>query len=340
MLRYMLRRLMAMPLLLLGIITLAFLLSHFIHGDPLASVLTDRAMENPEAVAAARERWGLDKSLLEQYFIYVSNLVQGDFGTSFRTKRSVAVDLVDRLPATFELVIAAMLIGSVIGISLGVIAAKWHNGAVDHTARLFALIGSSMPAFWSGLIFLYAFTVALDWLPGVGRIDARLIPPPVRSGLMTVDALLEGDLALFRNALAHLILPATVLGWAEMGLISRMVRANMLDVLNQDFVLLARAKGAGEGRVLIRHALRNALIPTLTIIAFSLAYLITGAVLTETIFSWPGIGTYAVDSARSLDHPAIIGVSIIGGVSVLLINFVTDLVYVIVEPRIRFSRDR
>jgi ABC-type dipeptide/oligopeptide/nickel transport system permease component len=336
----MLRRLMAMPLLLLGIITIAFMLSHFIHGDPLASVLTDRAMENPEVVAAAKKRWGLDKSLPEQYFIYVGNLVQGDFGTSFRTKRSVAVDLVDRLPATFELVIAAMLIGSLIGISLGVIAAKWHNGVVDYAARLFALVGSSMPVFWSGLIFLYAFTVALDWLPGAGRTDARLIPPTVHSGLMTVDALLAGDLALFRNAVAHLVLPATVLGWTVMGLISRMVRANMLDVLNQDFVLLARAKGAGEGRVLIRHALRNALIPTLTIVGFSFAYLITGDVLTETIFSWPGIGTYAVDSARSLDYPAIMGVSIIGGVSFLLINFVTDVTYGLVEPRIRFGRDR
>ena len=326
-----------MPLLLLGIVTIAFMLSHWTHGDPLSSVLSEKAMENPEVVAAAKKRWGLDKSLPEQYAVYVANLAQGDLGTSFRTKRSVARDLMDRLPATLELVTAAMLIGSVLGIGLGVIAAKWRNSGIDHLARLVALIGSSMPAFWAGLIFLYVFTVAFDWLPGPGRLDADLTPPPVRTGLMTVDALLAGSPALFLNALAHLVLPAAVLGWAVMGLISRMVRANLLDVLNQDYVLLARAKGAHESRVLVHHALRNALIPTLTIVGFSFAYLITGAVLTETIFAWPGIGSYAVDSARSLDYPAIIGVSILGGASFLLINLMTDLIYVLIDPRIRLG---
>ncbi len=337
MLRYTLRRLVTMPLLLLGVVTLAFALTRLTHADPLASVLNERVMENPEVVAAAKKKWGLDKSIPEQYLFYVGNLLTGDLGTSFRTKRGVATDLLDRLPATLELVIAAMLIGSVTGIALGVLAAKWRNGALDHAARLFSLVGSSMPVFWAGLIFLYVFTVALDWLPGPGRIDARLTPPPVHSGLMTLDALLAGNTAVFANALAHLVLPATVLGWAVMGLISRMVRANMLDVLNQDFITLARAKGAGEGRVLIRHALRNALIPTLTIIGFSLAYLITGAVLTETIFSWPGIGSYAVEAARGLDYPAIIGVSILGGAAFLLINLITDLAYVLVDPRIRLG---
>jgi peptide/nickel transport system permease protein len=194
-----------------------------------------------------------------------------------------------------------------------------------------------MPVFWGGLIFLYIFTVALNWLPGPGRIDARLTPPPARTGLLTVDALLAGDPALFGNVVLHLVLPATVLGWAVMGLISRMVRANMLDVLNQDYVQLARAKGAGEIRVLVRHALRNALVPALTIIGFSFAYLITGAVLTETIFSWPGVGSYAVEAARGLDYPAIIGVSLLGGASFLLINLVTDLAYVVVDPRIRLG---
>jgi len=326
-----------MPLLLLGIVTLAFLLTHLTHADPLASILNERVMENAEVVAAAKKHWGLDKSLPEQYFIYIGNLFLGDLGTSFRTKRSVALDLLDRLPATLELVTAAMLIGSVVGIGLGVVAAKWRNGPLDHCARLFALVGSSMPVFWGGLIFLYIFTVALNWLPGPGRIDARLTPPPARTGLLTVDALLAGDPALFGNVVLHLVLPATVLGWAVMGLISRMVRANMLDVLNQDYVQLARAKGAGEIRVLVRHALRNALVPALTIIGFSFAYLITGAVLTETIFSWPGVGSYAVEAARGLDYPAIIGVSLLGGASFLLINLVTDLAYVVVDPRIRLG---
>lgn len=326
-----------MPFLLLGIVTIAFILSHLTQADPLASILDERQMMNEEAVAAAKARWGLDRGLPEQYLIYVGNLLTGDLGTSFRTKRTVAADLLDRLPATLELVVAAMLVGSLIGITLGVLAARNRDRAFDHAARIFALFGSSVPVFWSGLIFLFIFSVQLDWLPGPGRLDTRSAPPPHVTGFFTVDALVAGDFATFREALVHLILPALVLGWAVMGIISRLVRASMLDVLNQDYVLMARAKGASESRVLINHALRNALIPTLTIIGFSFAYLITGAVLTETIFSWPGIGSYAVDSARSLDYPAIMGVTMIGGTAFLLTNLVTDIAYALVDPKIKLG---
>jgi peptide/nickel transport system permease protein len=273
-------------------------------------------MNNPEVVEAAKRRWGLDKSLPEQYATYIRNLVTGDMGTSFRTKRPVLDDIAERLPATLELVLVAMIFGTASGILLGVLAASFRNGAVDHGARFFALFGSSIPVFWSGLILLYLFSVKLGWLPGPGRLDARTAAPPFVTGMNTVDALLAGDLRTFSNALQHLVLPAFVLGWAVMGIISRLVRASMLDVLSQDYILAARAKGAGEARVLMHHALRNAMIPTLTIIGYSFAYLITGAVLTETIFAWPGIGSYAVDSARTLDYPAIIGVTLIGATCV------------------------
>lgn len=332
--RYILRRLLAMPLLVLGIVTVAFIISHATQGNPLVSIIGDRQMNNPEIVAAAKARWGLDQSLPEQYLAYVWNLLNGDFGTSIRTRRPVAVDLMARLPATLELVIAAMIVGSTFGVVLGVLAARFHDRAFDHSARFFALIGSSVPVFWSGLILLYILSVKLSWIPGAGRLDTRTIPPDSITGFLTVDSLLAGNFSLFLEVLQHLALPAFVLGWAVMGIISRMVRASMLDVLSQDYVLAARARGAREGRVLFHHALRNALVPTLTILGFSFAYLITGAVLTETIFSWPGIGSYAVAAARNLDYPAIMGVTIVGGLAFLIANLLTDIAYAFADPRI------
>lgn len=334
--RYIIRRLIAMPLLLLGIVSIAFLLTHFTKGDPLISIIGERQMDNPIVVAAARARWGLDRSLPEQYLIYVGNLLTGDFGTSLRTKQGVGRDILQRLPATLELVVAAMLVGSLVGVTLGVVAAHYRDRAADHFARLFALIGSSLPVFWSGLILLFVFWYTLGILPGPGRLDTRSAAPPYVTGFYTIDSLVAGNPAVFMDSIAHLILPACVLGWAVMGIISRLVRASMLDVLNQDYILAARAKGASEPRVLVNHALRNALIPTLTIVGFSFAYLITGAVLSEAIFSWPGMGSYAVDAARNLDYPAIMGVTIVGGTAFLLTNLVTDIAYAFVDPRIRF----
>lgn len=335
--RYILRRLVAMPFLVLGIVTLAFLLTTVTKGDPLTAVVSERQMNNPEVVAAAKARWGLDRSLPERYVIYVGNLLTGDMGTSFITRRPVSQDILFRLPATMELVIAAMMVGSTIGITLGVLAAYFRNTPIDHAARLFALFGSSIPVFWMGLALLYVFSVKWGVLPGPGRVDARLALPPVVTGFLTVDALIAGNGKVLASALWHLILPAFVLGWAVAGTISRLVRANMLEVLGREFILTARAKGAGEVRVVIRHALRNTLVPTLTVIGYSFAYLLTGAVLTETIFSWPGMGSYAVEAARGLDFPAIIGVTIVGGCVFLLTNLITDIAYVVANPRVRLG---
>lgn len=337
MLNYILRRSIAMPFILLGIVTMAFLLTAITKGDPLTAVVSEQQMNNPEIVAAARQRWGLDRPLPERYLIYVGNLLKGDMGTSFVTRRPVSADLVARLPATFELVIAAMIIGSVIGIVFGLLAAYYRDTAVDQGARIFSLFGSSVPIFWLGLALLFLLSVKYQILPGPGRIDPRLSPPPVVTGFMTIDTLLAGNFAAFKDALAHLVLPSVVLGWTVAGTISRLVRANMLEVMEREFILTARAKGAGEMRVVLRHAFRNILVPVLTVISYSFAYLITGAVLTEAVFAWPGMGSYAVTAARSLDFPAIIGVTIVGGVMFLVTNLLTDIAYVLANPLVRLN---
>lgn len=323
-----------MPLLLLGVVTVAFFLTQFTKGDPLVALIGERQMSNPVVVAAARERWGLDQPLHIRYAVYLGNLLKGDMGTSLRTRQPVASDLAQRLPATLELVFAAILVGGAVGVGLGVLSARHRDTAADSAIRLFALTGSSVPMFWLGLMALFLFSVQLGWLPGPGRLDTRTTAPAFVTGFYTVDSLLAGNWALVREALAHLVLPALILGWTVVGVVARLVRASMIDVLSQDFVLAARARGAGEWRVLINHALRNALIPTLTILGFTFAYLITGAVLTETIFAWPGIGSYAVDAARTLDYPAVIGVTIVGGAAFLLANLVTDIAYVLADPRV------
>ena len=221
--------------------------------------------------------------------------------------------------------------------SLGVLAAYFHNTVIDNVARLFALFGSSVPVFWLGLALLYVFSVHWNILPGPGRIDARTAIPQRITGFLTIDTMLAGNWRVLGNVLWHLILPASVLGWAVAGTISRLVRANMLEVLGREYILTARSKGASEFRVVVRHALRNTLIPTLTVIIYSFAYLMTGAVLTEKIFSWPGMGSYAVEAARAQDFPAIIGVTIVSGVIFLITNLITDIAYVAVNPKVQLE---
>jgi peptide/nickel transport system permease protein len=326
-----------MPLLLLGIATIVFAVSRLTPADPLVSIVGERNLTNPVVVAAAKARWGLDRSVVVQYFSYMKNLLHGDMGTSFSTRRPVLSDLADRLPATLELTFMALTIGVVIGVGLGVLAARRRNKLTDHVARVFALIGSSLPAFWAALLLLYIFYARLGWLPGPGRFDPRGTPPSKITGFFTVDSLLHFDLSAFKDSLLHLILPASVLGWGVVGIVSRLVRASLLDEFSMDYVRVARAMGLRERTVVNQHALRNALLPTITIVAFAFAFLITGAVLTETVFSWPGVGGYAVDASRKLDFPAIIGVTILGGVAFLVTNLLSDIAYAFADPRIRLS---
>lgn len=337
MIRFVAKRLALMPLLLWGIVTIAFLLSHAVSTNPLASIVGERNLSNPDVVAAATERWGLDRSLPEQYFRYLGNLLQGDMGTSFRTKAPVGADLVERLPATLELTVMALLFAIVIGTLLGVLAARMRGRVVDGFVRVLALLGSSLPVFWVGLIFLFIFYASLGIAPGPGRLSARVIPPDEVTGFYTVDALLAGDWPLFVDAFQHLLMPALIMSLALLGTVIRIVRSQMLEEQGSDYARTARAKGMTTGQVLNHHVLRNAITPVITIVGVSVGLLIMGAVLIETIFSWNGIGTYAVESSRALDFPAITGVCLVGGIIFLVANLVTDIAYAVIDPRVRLS---
>ena len=325
-----------MPLILLGIVTVTFLASRVV-GDPIASIVGFKALNQPGVVEAAQKRWGLDGSLVEQYVRYLVNLVQGDFGTSFTTRRPVLQDVLDRVPATIELTLVAMLIGGVGGVGLGVLAAAKRGKVTDLFIRMFSLVGGSVPVFWTGMIMLSVFYARLGWLPGPGRLGGRTVPPPDRTGFMTVDSLLAGDLGLFAEACSHLVLPGVVLGWALVGAIARTVRATVLDELHADYVRTARAKGVRERSVFSVHVLRNAMLPVLTLLGLSFATLLTGAALVESVFSWDGVGSYAVAATRSLDFPAVYGTAILGGLVFLVVNLVTDLLYGLADPRVRLS---
>jgi ABC-type dipeptide/oligopeptide/nickel transport system permease component len=335
---YVARRVAVVPLLLFGIVTIAFLISRLIPADPIISIVGERQVGNEAVVEAAKARWGLDRSLPEQYLIYLQNIVlHGDFGTSFSTRQPVTQDILQRLPATVELALAALVIAVVGGVALGVLAASRQNRFADHASRVVALLGSSLPVFWTGLVLLSIFYARLGWLPGPGRAPGRVTPPPEVTGLYTIDSLLAGDLAFFWYSVERLALPAFVLGWAFMGIVSRLVRGAMLDELGADYVRTARAKGVTERVVMVHHVLRNALLPVLTVLGFSFATLITGAVLTETVFSWNGIGSYIVDATRTLDYPAINAVCVLGGAIFLLVNLVTDLLYLVADPKVRLT---
>ncbi len=326
-----------MPLLLLGIVTIAFCISRLIPANPLASIVGERALNNEKVVAAAKARWGLNGSLPEQYLIYVKNLFKGDLGTSFRTRQPVTHDLLNRLPATLELATGALLVGGVGGVALGGYAASKKDKPADHLSRGFSLLGSSLPVFWIGLVFLFVLYARLGWFPGPGRLPPRTKPPGHVTGFYTIDSLLDGNFTLFRRSLYRLVLPCVVLGWAYMGQLSRLVRAAMLDEINADYVRTARAKGLAERLVMRRHVLRNAWLPTLTILGFSFAQLLTASVLTETIFQWNGIGSYAVQAANTLDFPAVNGVSLFAGLAFLLANLVTDVLYAVADPKLRLA---
>ena len=335
--RFVARRLVAMPFLLLGIVTIAFAISRLIPSNPLVSIVGERQLGNTAVVDAAKARWGLDGSIPKQYATYLRNLAKGDLGTSFRTRQSVVRDLGDRLPATLELGVGALLVGGVGGIALGALAASRKDKPTDHASRVFSLLGSSLPVFWIGLVLLYVLYARLGWFPGPGRLPPRTSPPPRITGFYTLDALAHGDIHLFWECLKRLALPCFVLGWAYMGSISRLVRAAMLDEMHADYVRTARAKGLRERTVMRAHVLRNAWLPTLTILGFSFAQLLTASVLTETIFQWNGIGSYAVQAANTLDYPAVNGVSLFGGAAFLLANLVTDVLYAVADPKIRLA---
>ena len=334
-LTYLGRRLGLALIALFGVILTAFLVAHSVPADPLATVLSEQATKDPTIRAAFVKRWGLDRSLPEQFVAYLTNVVRGDLGESFTTRRPVLQDLKQFLPATIELSFAALAVAVCFGVPLGVWAAVRHNHAVDHTARAVSLVGGASPIFWTGLIALYFFYYLLGWAPGPGRLDGHQTMPPRVTGFLLIDSLVAGDSELFASALRHLVLPALVLGWFIMALIARTTRSSLLEVLGADYVRTARAKGLREGLVVGFHALRNALIPVVTLIGLTFASLLSGAVLTETVFAWPGIGRYAVTASTRLDYPAILGVTMLTAVIYIVVNLIVDLLYGVLDPRIR-----
>lgn len=335
--QYLIRRLLLMIPLLLGVTLIAFTISHAVPGDPVAANLGQKAMSDPTIVAAFEKEWGLDKPVPQQYLIYLGKLLRGDMGRSITKRRPVIEDLRSFLPATIELATASVLFGVLTGMGLGILSALWRNSWLDHIARLISLIGVSIPVFWLALLALYVFYSRLGWLPGPGRIDTGAQLPERITGLLTVDSLLAGNWPIFRNVLSHLILPAFVLGSYITGLITRVTRSAMLEVLGADYIRTARAKGLSERIMLIRHALRNALIPVITVIGFSYGNLLAGTVLTEKIFAWPGIGQYAYTASVSLDFPAIMGVSLVFALIFILVNLVVDVLYFLIDPRLRVT---
>ncbi len=329
------RRILLVIPMLIGVTLLTFTVTHVVKMNPLVLIVGEKALDKPDIVAAATQKWGLDKPLPEQYLFYLANLARGDLGVSFKTKRPVAQDLKEYLPATVELSLASLLFALVVGLPLGILAAIRSGSWADHVSRLVSLLGASMPPFWSGLMVLSLFYARLAVLPGPGRIDARIVAPRTVTGLYLVDTLWAKDWPAFFSAAQHLILPSIVLGWFTLALICRITRASLLEVLRMDYVRTARAKGLRERTVILRHALRNAFIPTLTVLGLAFAGLMTGAIMTETIFSWPGIGRYAVESAANLDYPAVLGTTLLIAVVYILVNLLVDILYGVLDPRIR-----
>ncbi len=334
MLAFLLRRLGSLVFVVWGVGFAAFFISQVVPADPAAAALGNNA--RPAQVAAYREKRGLDKPAWQQYLIYMKALVTGDLGRSLRTQRPILNDLRDFFPATFELTLAAMLFALALGIPAGILAAVQQDRPLDLGVRALALVGGATPVYWLAILMLQLFHAKLGWLPGPGRLDAYLLAPHRVTGILTLDAFLAHDWEVLVDALRHLLLPAVVLGAFSMALVARMVRSAMLETLSQDFVRTATAKGLPGRKVVMKHALRNAALPVLTVLGSLLGSLLTGAVLTETIFSWPGLGSYATASATALDFPAVMGVTLVAGLAYSLINLLVDVLYVVLDPRVSY----
>ena len=329
------KRLAYLAVMLFGVATLVFILTKLIPGDPTVANLSQRALSDPEVVAAYRAKYGLDQPIMVQYVLYMKNLLKFDLGTSIRTSKPVLSELARCYPATIELALFAILIAAVFGILFGVISAIRRNSILDQAVRAVSVTGVSIPSFWFALLVLYFFYYKLHIFPGPGRLSNSFSAPASVTGLYVLDSLLEGNIPKALDALSHLILPGTVLAAFTMGLITRTTRSNLLDVMSMDYIRTARAKGIGQVGLILKHALGNALIPVLTVIGLGLGNLLGGMVLVETIFNWPGVGQFAYESVLSADFPAIIGVALLIALNYMVINTVVDILYGVIDPRVR-----
>src|SRR6476619_6443304 len=334
MLKFVVRRLLLLVPILIGISLLVFAWIRALRGSPAESLLGEHA--TPQAIAQIRHQYGLDQPIYVQYWHYVQTLASGNLGTSITTQRTVVYELSQRFPATAELALGAMFFAIAVGVPLGFFAAKRYGGWFDHLSLVGSLIGISIPVFFLGLILKYVFAVRLGWLPSIGREDV-LATRPHPTHLYLLDAILNGDAAAFWDTLKHLILPAIALGSIPLAIVARITRAAVLDVQNEDYVRTARAKGLAPRIVDYRHVMRNALLPVTTIIGLQAGLLLSGAVLPETIFAWPGMGSWLRDALFNSDYPALQGGVLFVATVFVFVNLLVDLSYALINPRIRYS---
>jgi peptide/nickel transport system permease protein len=332
--RYAIRRSLTIIPVLLGVSILVFSFIHLIPGDPATAILGEKA--TPERTEAVRKQLGLDRPIYEQYLVYMAKVVRGDLGSSVVRGDPVLPDLLHRFPATVELATCAIALALLFGIPIGIVSAVWRRSVADSVARVWALVGVSMPIFWLGLMLAWIFGVELRWLPTGFRMDAGTPFIPL-TNFIVLDSLLQRDWASLRDAFRHLVLPSLALATIPLAVIARMTRASMLETLSRDYVRTAQAKGLAQRVVVLHHALRNALLPVLTVVGLQVGSLLAGAILTETIFSWPGIGRWVYESIGARDYPVVQGASLFIAVIVVVVNMLTDVLYAAVDPRIKYD---
>lgn len=333
--RFIIRRAFSTAVLLSGVVLMTFALARLLPGDPARLIAGARA--NAEAVATVRDRLGLDDPVAVQFVTYIGNVLEGDFGRSVITRRPIAEDIITFFPATLELVVLASVVSLAMGVLFGTLAAVRSGSASDVAVRGVAVTGLSVPDFWLALVFQLVFFATLGLLPFGGRLDTGVIAPDFVTGFMTVDSLLAGRLDLFGSALKHMILPVVVLAIPTMAITIRVVRTTMLEVLSQDFVRTARSKGIHPIRIYLWHALRNALLPIVTIFGLNTGLLISGAVFIELIFDWPGLGRYTANAIAASDYNAIMAITLIVSVAYTFINFLVDISYSLLDPRVELT---
>ncbi|MDR1833437.1 MAG: ABC transporter permease [Propionibacteriaceae bacterium] len=334
-LRYIGKRLVIACILLVGMTIVTFSLTNLVPGDPVAAALGQRAADDPAIVARFRAEYGLDKPLLEQYWAYLVRLSHFDLGTSWQTHNAVAADLAKAVPATMEIALSAIVCAALVGLTFGMWSAYRRGKVTDQVLRLVSLVGISVPTFWMAIVCFYIFYYRLGIAPGSGRLTPGLSPPPHVTGMYTFDALLAGDLRTFVDAAAHLALPTMVLTLYTIGLLTRFSRTSFLEVLDQGYIQAAKAKGLPGRKVFFKYVLRAAAIPILTVVGLAFGSLLSGTVLVESIFGWPGLGSYAYNAASKLDLLAVMGVGLFVGLVYLMINLAVDLAYGFIDPRVR-----
>ncbi len=335
MLNFILKRTGSLAFTVLGMSLLMFLISRTLPGDP-ARAAAGGIDASVEMVQQTIKEYGLDKPLIIQYFIYMKHLLRGDFGRSLVTRRPIVEDLKIFYPATFELTSYGILFACVVGIPLGILSAIRRGKWIDHLSRVASLFMVAMPLFWLGLMAIFIFYAKLGLFPGGGRLSYDLVTVRTITGILTLDAILLRDFELFKDAVYHLILPMIILSSISLGIIARMTRSCMLEVMGENYIITARAKGLTERGVIMKHALRNAVIPVITVVGLQFGILMGGAVITETVFSWPGVGRYAILSVDNKDFPAIMGFAITFSFLYAIINLIIDILYAFINPKISY----